>query len=100
VPHRGLDLATEPGAEVRSVYGGRVLYAGAFEDLGNLVVVRHPGGVTTLTSGLQALRVAKDDVLTFGSVVGRASEIVYFEVRVEQRPEDPREWLRPLLSSR
>jgi septal ring factor EnvC (AmiA/AmiB activator) len=39
-------------------------------------------------------------VLTFGSVVGRASEIVYFEVRVEQRPEDPREWLRPLLSSR
>jgi septal ring factor EnvC (AmiA/AmiB activator) len=100
VPHRGLDLTTEPGAEVRSVYGGRVLYAGAFEDLGNLVVVRHPGGVTTLTSGLQALRVAKDDVLTFGSVVGRASEIVYFEVRVEQRPEDPREWLRPLLSSR
>ena len=99
VPHRGLDLSTSPGAEVRSVYGGRVLYAGAFEDLGNLVVVRHPGGVTTLTSGLQALRVAKDDVLAFGAVVGRASEVVYFEVRVEQRPEDPREWLRPLLPS-
>jgi septal ring factor EnvC (AmiA/AmiB activator) len=97
VPHRGIDVTTAPGTEVRAVYGGRVLYAGAFEDLGNLVVLRHPGGVTTLTSGLQALRVAKDDVLTFGAVVGRASEVVYFEVRVEQRPEDPRQWLRPLL---
>jgi septal ring factor EnvC (AmiA/AmiB activator) len=97
VPHRGVDVTTAPGTEVRAVYGGRVLYAGAFEDLGNLVVLRHPGGVTTLTSGLQALRVAKDDVLTFGAVVGRSSEVVYFEVRVEQRPEDPRQWLRPLL---
>jgi septal ring factor EnvC (AmiA/AmiB activator) len=98
VPHRGLDLAPEPESEVRAVYGGRVLYAGAFEDLGNLVVVRHPGGVTTLTSGLETLRVAKDDVLGFESVLGRAGEALYFEIRVDQKPENPRQWLRPQLS--
>ena len=98
VPHRGLDLAPEVGSDVRAVYGGRVLYAGAFEDLGNLVVVRHPGGVTTLTSGLETLRVAKDDVLGFESVLGRSGETLYFEIRVDQKPEDPRQWLRPQLS--
>jgi septal ring factor EnvC (AmiA/AmiB activator) len=94
VPHHGVELAVTAGSEVRAIYAGRVLYAGAFEDVGNLVVVRHPGQVLTLYGGLAAVRASRDDVVAFDAVLGIASETLYVEVRVGQRAEDPRSWLR------
>ena len=43
---------------------------------------------------LPALRVGKEDMLSLGDAVGLASEKLYFEIRVENRPEDPLGWLR------
>jgi septal ring factor EnvC (AmiA/AmiB activator) len=94
VPHHGLELEVTRGSAVRSIYAGRVLYAGAFEDVENLVVLRHPGQVLTLYGGLESVRVSRDDVVALNAVLGNASETLYIEVRVGQRAEDPRVWLR------
>jgi septal ring factor EnvC (AmiA/AmiB activator) len=94
VPHHGVELAVAAGTEVRAIYAGRVLYAGAFEDVENLVVVRHPGQVLTLYGGLASVRVSRDDVVALDAVLGNSSETLYVEVRVGQRAEDPRAWLR------
>jgi murein hydrolase activator len=94
VPHNGLDVATRPGGEVRAVYPGQVLYAAPFEGYGTAVVVLHPGRVLTLYAGLSELRVGREDMVSLGQVVGLASERLYFEIRVENRPEDPLTWLR------
>ncbi len=93
VPHNGLDI-TAAGAEVRSVFPGTVLYASHFEGYGTMVVLFHPGRVFTLYAGLQELSVATEDVVSLADVLGTASETLYFEIRVENQPEDPRRWLR------
>lgn len=94
VPHNGLDFETVPGSEVRAVYPGKVLFAAPFEGLGQMVVVQHAGRVFTLYAGLSELRVRKEDVLGLHAIVGRAGTSVYFEIRVDKSPENPRGWLR------
>ena len=94
VPHNGLDLATEPGAEVRAVFPGKVLFAAPFQGYGLTAVVHHPGRVFSLYAGLGELRVGAEDVLSLGQVIGSATDTLYFEIREENRPVDPAQWLR------
>jgi septal ring factor EnvC (AmiA/AmiB activator) len=94
VPHNGIGIRTAPGSQVRSVFPGRVLFAAPFQGFGLTVVVHHPGRVFTLYAGLTELRVGRQDVLSLGQVIGGAGDQVYFEIRVENRPENPRQWLR------
>jgi murein hydrolase activator len=94
VPHNGIDLATTPGAEVRTVFAGKVLFAAPFQGYGTTVIVHHPGRVFTLYAGLSELRVAPQGMVSLGDVVGLATDKLYFEIRVENRPEDPLTWLR------
>lgn len=95
VPHHGIEIAPdqEP-ARVRAVYPGEVLYAAPFEGYGRTVVLHHAGRVFTLYAGLEDLLVKRGDVLELGAPVGTASGRVYFEIRKENRPEDPLRWLR------
>jgi murein hydrolase activator len=94
VPHNGVDLQTTPKAEVRAVFPGKVLFAAPFEGYGQTVVVQHAGRVLTLYAGLASCQVNKEDMVTLGQVVGSASDKLYFEIRVENRPENPLSWLR------
>jgi murein hydrolase activator len=94
VPHNGVDLAVSPGAAVKVVFPGKVLFAAPFQGYGNTVIVQHPGRVFTLYAGLSAMRVGREDMVSLGDAVGLASEKLYFEIRVENRPEDPLSWLR------
>lgn len=94
VPHNGLDLQTHPRAEVRAVFPGKVLFAAPFQGYGLTVVVHHPGRVFTLYAGLQDLQVRQNDMLSLGQVIGLSTEKVYFEIREENQPVDPIQWLR------
>lgn len=94
VPHNGLDLATSPAAEVRAVFPGKVLYAAPFQGYGPTVIVHHPGRVFTLYAGLSELKTGAGGMVSLGDVVGLASDKLYFEIRVENRPDDPLRWLR------
>jgi murein hydrolase activator len=93
VPHNGIDLETAAGAEVKAVYPGKVLFAAPFEGYGLTAVVHHPGRVLTLYAGLSELKKAKDDMVSLAETVGLASDRLYFEIRVENHPEDPVSWL-------
>ena len=93
VPHNGIDLETAAGTAVKAVYPGKVLFAAPFEGYGLTVVVHHPGRVLTLYAGLSELRKAKDDMVSLAEIVGLASDRLYFEIRVENHPEDPVSWL-------
>lgn len=93
-PHRGLEITAAGGAAVRTVYPGKVLFAAPFEGYGPTVVVHHTGRVFSLYAGLAQLSVAKGDVLQLADPVGLAGGPVYFEIRRENKPENPRAWLR------
>jgi septal ring factor EnvC (AmiA/AmiB activator) len=94
VPHNGVDLAVDEGAEIAAIFPGQVLYSAHFEGYGPMVVVHHPGRVFTLYAGLEELRVGKGDMVSLGDILGRCAGKLYFEVRVENQPEDPLTWLR------
>jgi len=94
VPHNGVDLETAPGVDVVAVYPGRVVFASSFEGYGPTVVVQHPGKVFTLYAGLATISVKRDVLVSLRQALGRAGNRLYFEIRVENRPEDPRRWIR------
>jgi septal ring factor EnvC (AmiA/AmiB activator) len=94
VPHNGVDVATRPGADVRVVYPGKVVFAAPFEGYGPTVVVQHAGRAFTLYAGLERVEVARDDLLSLHQPLGRAGPSLYFEIRIENRPENPRTWMR------
>jgi len=94
VPHHGVDLETAPGSEVEAVYPGRVVFSSSFEGYGPTVVLQHAGKVFTLYAGLATVSVRRDDLVSLRQPLGRAGSLLYFEIRVENRPEDPRRWIR------
>jgi septal ring factor EnvC (AmiA/AmiB activator) len=95
VPHNGIEIAPgEAAARVRAVYPGRVLFAAPFEGYGPTVVVHHAGRVFTLYAGLAELLVGQGDVLELGDPLGTVTGALYFEIRSENKPEDPMGWLR------
>lgn len=46
--HRGIDLRAAPGTPVRASADGRVVFAGAQNRFGNVVILQHTNGVQTL----------------------------------------------------
>lgn len=94
VPHHGVELETTRGAEVVAVYPGRVVFAAPFSGYGPTVVVQHAGKVFTLYAGLSTTSVSRDALVSLRQALGRAGDRLYFEIRVENRPEDPRRWIR------
>lgn len=89
---RGLTLATAPGAEIVAPTAGRVVYAGRFRRYGNIVIVDHGGGWTSLIAGLDTMLVKVGDPLSQGSTIGRAprrdAPRVTIELRRQGRPVD------------
>lgn len=89
---RGLTLATAPGAEIVAPTAGRVIYAGRFRRYGNIVIVDHGGGWTSLIAGLDTMLVKVGDPLSQGSTIGRAPRSdaprITIELRRQGRPVD------------
>ena len=93
MPHNGISLRTVAGLPVRAIYPGKVVFAAPFEGYGPTVVVHHSGRVFTLYAGLARLGVRQNDILQLGQTVGSAAASLYFEIREENRPVDPLDWL-------
>ena len=66
--HRGVDLATAPGREVRSPAAGRVTYAGVLAGRG-VVVVAHDSGLRSTFEPVQGL-VAVGTLVARGEAIG------------------------------
>lgn len=96
----GIDIAAQPGAEVRAVEGGKVIYAGSeLSGYGALVLIQHEGGLTTVYGNNKELKVQAGQEVARGQVVALLSEEasvpphLFFQVRADGRPVDPRRYL-------
>ena len=95
----GVLIAAPAGTEIRALRPGRVVYADWLPGLGLLLVLEHGGGYLSLYGHNQDLRpdvgdrVAVGDVLAHvGDTGGQARPVLYFEVRRNGRPVNPRQW--------
>ena len=95
----GLRFETKVSARVTAVFPGVVAYASHFKGYGNMVVLDHGHGVYSLVAGLATIHVRVDQQVTMGMQLGLASPPdeggnIYFEFRVNEKPEDPKRWLQ------
>lgn len=97
----GLKIEAAPGTEVRAIFQGTVLYAQWFKGYGNLVIIDHGNRIFSLYGNLQLPRVSVGDkvasqqtVATAGGDEEGSSGSLYFEIRENNKPQDPRTWLR------
>jgi septal ring factor EnvC (AmiA/AmiB activator) len=97
--HNGVEIEAQPGAEVRAVHEGRVVFAERFRGYGLMVVVDHGAKHYSLYAQLAEITVTPGQDVATGTVLGTADPAgpdgpgVYFEMRFQGRPEDPLEWL-------
>jgi septal ring factor EnvC (AmiA/AmiB activator) len=97
----GLMLAAPAGTEVKAVRGGRVIYADWLPGMGLLLIVDHGKGYMTLYGHNQELlrrsgeRVRQGEVIAHvGDSGGQGTPGLYFELRRNGKPVNPRAWIR------
>ncbi|MDP9193742.1 MAG: peptidoglycan DD-metalloendopeptidase family protein [Acidobacteriota bacterium] len=101
----GLKIEAAPGTQVRAIFEGTVLFSQWFKGYGNLIILDHGNRVFSLYGNLKQSGVAVGDRIASGQAIagvgesedaqaGGASGYLYFELRHDNRPEDPQKWLR------
>lgn len=89
VHSRGLTFAAAANSAVVAPANGRVLYAGPFRSYGNVVILDHGRGWTTVVTNLAALDVAVGRIVRRGAPLGRTgadAPRVTVELRRNGRP--------------
>lgn len=92
VRSRGLTLSTWAGAQVIAPAAGRVIYAGRFRGYGNIVILDHGDGWSSLVAGLDHLQVRVGDAPVQGTPLGSAprgeAPRITIELRRKGQPVD------------
>lgn len=98
--NNGIKIAADAGSPVRSIFYGKVIYSQWFKGYGNLVVIDHGERIYSLYGNTRGAVVAVGNKVTPGQVITSVAEgedgsgYLYFEVREDNKPTDPRRWLR------
>jgi murein DD-endopeptidase MepM/ murein hydrolase activator NlpD len=95
--HQGMDLAAPEGTPIRAPARGKVVESGYREGYGNLVVLDHGGGLTTLYAHNLENRVKEGEWVRRGAVLATVGSTgrstgphLHFEVRRKGTRQDPR----------
>ena len=99
--NNGVKIEAAPRVPVKAVFQGTVLFSQWFRGYGNLIILDHGNRVFSLYGNLIGPSVAVGDRITTGQPIAQVGDAedgqsgyLYFEVRQDNRPEDPTEWLR------
>ncbi len=97
---QGIALEAPDGTKVRSIFAGKVIYAGYLRGYGNTIIIDHGYNYYTITSRLERILVSKGKKLRRSDIVGimgatatLLDEGLYFEIRLGDDPLDPLPWL-------
>lgn len=100
--HAGMDIDGERGDIVVAPGNGKVREAGWKGGYGNFIEVEHGNGLTTRYGHLSKIEVAAGDTITRGQTIGLVGSTgrstgphLHYELRVNDRPINPRFFLPP-----
>ncbi|MCE7795118.1 peptidoglycan DD-metalloendopeptidase family protein [Sphingobium sufflavum] len=91
VRSRGLSITTAAGAAVVAPTAGRIAFAGPFRDYGNIVIIDHGAGWTSLITHMRRLSVSVGETVRQGDPLGITASTkpqVTIELRRADRPVD------------
>lgn len=99
--HSGIDVGGPIGTNIIAAESGRVSYAGYMRGYGNVIILSHEGGYSTVYAHNSVNLVKKGQYIKKGSViakVGRSGNAtgphLHFEVRLSGKPVNPLLYLK------
>lgn len=103
--HAGQDIATAWGMPVVAAGDGMVVFAGAQNGYGQVVIIDHGGGLTTRYGHLSKIETVLGQQIMRGGLIGRVGSTgrstgphLHYEVRINDEPVSPNSYL-PLRPS-
>ncbi len=93
---QGLRLAPIGGAQVVSPAAGRIAFAGPYRGYGRIVIIEHPGGWTSLVTGLVRSDVEVGEEVVSGSplgIAGPSDPSISLELRRDGEPVNPAQYV-------
>jgi murein DD-endopeptidase MepM/ murein hydrolase activator NlpD len=98
--HEGQDIDAAYGTPVQVAASGRVMIAGRQRGYGNVVYVDHGNGLSTRYGHLSEIDVTVGQTVTRGQTIGMVGSTgrstgphLHYEVRINNQPVDPRQYL-------
>jgi murein DD-endopeptidase MepM/ murein hydrolase activator NlpD len=98
--HQGIDISASSGTPIRAAKAGAVITAGTMGGYGNVVIISHGGGFTTLYAHQSRLSSAQGQEVAQGQIIGYVGSTghstgphLHFETRVNGAAQDPRRYL-------
>jgi murein DD-endopeptidase MepM/ murein hydrolase activator NlpD len=99
--HAGVDIAADAGEPVHAAARGLIIYAGnGLQGYGHVVIIRHDDSLTTLYAHNSHLEVKQGNTVNQGTVIAKVGSTghstgphLHFEIRVGERPINPRDRL-------
>jgi murein DD-endopeptidase MepM/ murein hydrolase activator NlpD len=100
--HDGIDIDGEEGDPIVAAAEGTVVYSDRLGGYGNLVVIKHRNGLFTAYAHNKKNLVEEGDKVRQGQLIGRVGNTgsstgdhLHFEVRNEDGPHNPMDFLPP-----
>ncbi|MDP1653247.1 MAG: peptidoglycan DD-metalloendopeptidase family protein [Rhodocyclaceae bacterium] len=96
---KGIDIAGKVGDPVQAAAAGKVIYVGVFPKHGNLVVVLHAGGYSSVYAHNSRILVKEGQMVKRGQKIADLGNSdadqpkLHFEVRQQGKPVDPLKFL-------
>jgi murein DD-endopeptidase MepM/ murein hydrolase activator NlpD len=98
--HEGIDIGALIGAPIVAAKAGTVVYASTMRGYGNVVMILHGGGLTTVYAHQSAILVRFGQPVVQGQQIGRVGcsghcngPHLHFEIRFNGTPRNPRSYL-------
>jgi murein DD-endopeptidase MepM/ murein hydrolase activator NlpD len=102
-PHQGVDITAPHGTPIHAAAKGRVRFAGRDGDYGLSIEIDHGHGVVTRYAHASKILVKRGQEVTRGDVIGAVGSTglsvgphLHYEVLVNGKPTNPRNWFMNL----
>jgi murein hydrolase activator len=95
--HKGIDIKTPPGAPVRAIFGGKIVFSGKLGGYGNLLIIDHGDQFYSLGGQLGETVKKAGDTVNEGEIIAKTSldsTPLYFEIRQRHVAVNPLPWLK------
>ena len=101
--HDGVDIAALQGTPIVAIEAGEVIYSDQLRGYGNMVILRHAGGIVSVYAHNEANLVREGQTVARGEVVAKVGSTgrvsgphLHFEIRRNNVAEDPLRYLPQL----